>query len=43
MIAKPENVVVDVQKLPKEYYHSNQREMILNKGIYKFKIVWAAK
>lgn len=43
MIAKPENIVVDVQKLPKEYYHTNQREMILNKGTYKFKIVWAAK
>ncbi len=42
MIAKPEDIVVDVQKLPKEYYHANQREMILNKGTYKFKIIWAA-
>lgn len=43
MIAKPEDMVVDVQKLPKEYYHANQREIILNKGTYKFKIIWAAK
>jgi len=42
MIAKPENIVVDVQKLPEEYYHTNQREMIMDKGIYTFKIVWAA-
>ena len=42
MVAKPENIVVDVQKLPEEYYHANQREMILNKGSYKFRIVWAA-
>jgi hypothetical protein len=41
MVTKPENIVVDVQKLPTEYYHTNQREMILNKGFYKFKIVWA--
>ena len=42
MVAKPENIVVDVQKLPEEYYHTNQREMIMDKGIYTFKIVWAA-
>jgi hypothetical protein len=43
MVAQPENMVVDVQMLPKEYYHTNQREIIMNQGQYTFKIVWERK
>lgn len=43
MVAQPESIVVDVRTLPKEYYHTNQREIIMSPGDYVFKIVWAGK
>lgn len=40
MMAQPKDMLVDVQMLPKMYYHTNQREIIMKPGKYKFKIVW---
>jgi len=40
MMAKPEDVLVNVKMLPKEYYHTNQREIIMQPGVYNYKIVW---
>lgn len=41
MIAKPEDILVDVRLLPGEYYHTNQREIIMMPNAdYEFKIVW---
>lgn len=41
MVAKPEDILVDVRLLPGEYYHTNQREIImLPDKDYSFKIIW---
>ena len=40
MDVEPKDVLVDVQKLPREYYHTNQREIIILPGRYNYKIVW---
>jgi len=40
MTVDPEFVLVDVQMLPKKYYHANQREIIMLPGKYVYKIVW---
>lgn len=41
MIANPEDILVDVRLLPKQYYHTNQREIImLNNKKYEFKLIW---
>lgn len=43
MIAEPEDMLVDVQMLPTMYYHTNQREIIIKPGEWKFKIVWVGE
>ena len=41
MVAKPEDILVDVRLLPNEYYHTNQREIIMMPNVdYEFKIIW---
>lgn len=40
MIANPEDVLVNVQMLQQQYYHTNQREIIMLPGKYTYKIVW---
>jgi len=40
MIVEPKDVLVDVQKLPRQYYHTNQREIIILPGEYEYKVVW---
>ena len=40
MIINPENVLASVKMLPKEYYHTNQREIIVLPGSYEYKIIW---
>ena len=43
MTINPDDVLVDVQKLPNKYYHTNQREIITLPGEYKYKIIWEGK
>jgi len=43
MEVKPDDVLVDVQKLPTQYYHTNQKEIIVLPGKYEYKIVWENK
>lgn len=43
MIAQPKDILVDVQMLPIEYYHTNQREIMMRPGIYTYKIIWTGK
>jgi hypothetical protein len=31
---------VDVRMLPRQYYHTNQREIIMSPGNYTYKIIW---
>ena len=38
-----DDILVDVEMLPDRYYHSNQREIILLPGDYKYKILWKGK
>lgn len=41
MVTKPKDILVDVRLLPKKYYHTNQREIImLPNNNYNFKLVW---
>ena len=40
MVVDPKDVLVDVQKLPTQYYHTNQREIIVLPGEYEYKIIW---
>jgi len=40
MTVEPKDVLVDVQKLPRQYYHTNQREIIVLPGKYDYRIVW---
>lgn len=40
MVAQPKDILVDVQMLPKQYYHANQREIIMKPNAYTFKLVW---
>ena len=40
MTISPENVLANVKMLPKEYYHANQREIIVLPGSYEYKIIW---
>lgn len=41
MLVNPVDILVDVRKLPKEYYHMDQREIIVKPGNYEYKIIWA--
>ena len=43
MIAQPEQILVDTRKLKKLYYHTDQREITMLPGAYRFKVVWAGK
>lgn len=40
MIVDPKDILVNVQMLPKQYYHTNQREITLLPGKYTYKIIW---
>ena len=40
MIAEPKDILVDVRQLPEDYYHTNQREIIMLPNQYDFKLVW---
>lgn len=39
----PNQVLCDVTMLPGQYYHSNQREIILLPGKYQYKIIWVGE
>jgi len=41
MIADPKDMLVDVQMLPEQHYHTNQREIIMLPGKYEYKLVWS--
>jgi len=43
MTTSPDDILVDVQMLPKKYYHTNQREIIMLPGTYEYKLVWKGK
>jgi len=43
MIVDPKDILVDVQMLPEQYYHTNQREIIMLPGEYEYKLVWNGK
>jgi len=43
MIAQPQDMLVDVQMLSKQYYHTNQREIIMKPGKYTYRIVWEGR
>jgi len=43
MTTSPDDILVDVQMLPKKYYHTNQREIIMLPGTYEYKLVWEVK
>lgn len=43
MTASPDDILVDVQRLPTQYYHTNQREIIMLPGTYTYKLVWESK
>ncbi len=38
-VCYPHEVLVDVTMLPKQYYHTNQREIIMKPGTYTYKIL----
>jgi hypothetical protein len=40
MTAEPKDILVDVRMLPRQYYHTNQREIIMSPGNYTYKIIW---
>lgn len=43
MVAQPQDMLVDVQMLSKQYYHTNQREIIMKPGKYTYRIVWEGR
>jgi hypothetical protein len=40
MTADPKDILVDTRMLKGQYYHTNQREIIMLSGSYTFKLVW---
>ena len=40
MTVNPIDILVDVQMLPEQHYHTNQREIIDLPGNYEYKLIW---
>ncbi len=41
MTVDPNDILVDVQMLPEQYFHANQREIIILPGKYEYKLIWS--